>query len=422
MSLFKCKDGTYILKVLVCDQIYNCPDRSDEQICPRICNYPKKDCWVSQSRMCVPPDCICVAGHFQCRSGGCVPYDRVCDEKADCEDLSDEEKCSFNEITMRYATYNSAKKLPKPCPHGYSSCGRRDAHCFRNDMVCVHHFHLLYRSSESCVSSLHLYNCTHHECPHQYKCANAFCIPTHFVCDGITDCPEGEDEEDCEKLSCPGLLKCSHDNLCVHPHYINDGNVQCVLSQDDEGIIDLVNLPQCSNAGFSVQCIKVNVTLQNILDLSSKLKFLLLLSVTLEYNDTMFQHFDNLYLLDLTSSPLPIVLTSKLFQGLTTLHVLILKNVSIMYINSSAFVDLELLHLLDIQNNHLKVIIPLTFNGIRTLDHLDLSMLQIKQLHTCTFCVMDAVDYLDISMNSLTILRAYVFSGVSINKLNITGT
>ena len=40
------------------------------------------------------------------------------------------------------------------------------------------------------------------ECPDTYfKCPGNYCIPFHYVCDGEWQCPDGQDEAECGKLS-----------------------------------------------------------------------------------------------------------------------------------------------------------------------------------------------------------------------------
>lgn len=42
----------------------------------------------------------------------------------------------------------------------------------------------------------------HFKCPaNTVKCPNSFCIPLKFVCDGKMQCPDGQDEADCGKIS-----------------------------------------------------------------------------------------------------------------------------------------------------------------------------------------------------------------------------
>ena len=40
-----------------------------------------------------------------------------------------------------------------------------------------------------------------------YHCPDSFCLPFHKVCDGMLDCPEGEDEIHCNNYTCPGKHK-----------------------------------------------------------------------------------------------------------------------------------------------------------------------------------------------------------------------
>ncbi len=81
-----------------------------------------------------------------------------------------------------------------------------------------------------CQNGKHLLNCKQHTCPSHFKCLDAYCIPVHTVCDGKAECPYGEDETNCQMLTCPGFLFCRHDKVYVSIHMISGQvmwNVQC---------------------------------------------------------------------------------------------------------------------------------------------------------------------------------------------------
>ena len=40
-----------------------------------------------------------------------------------------------------------------------------------------------------------------------YKCHDSFCIPLKRLCDGVTDCPLGDDENRCGKLEGEWCIK-----------------------------------------------------------------------------------------------------------------------------------------------------------------------------------------------------------------------
>ena len=61
----------------------------------------------------------------------------------------------------------------------------------------------------------------------------SYCIPSRKVCDGVIDCPVGDDEAMCTNLRCPGHMRCYGVNYCVPPHEICDGIGHC-LQQESE--------------------------------------------------------------------------------------------------------------------------------------------------------------------------------------------
>ena len=46
------------------------------------------------------------------------------------------------------------------------------------------------------------------ECPDMFHCPGAYCVPYNRVCDGVIDCPYGDDENHaCANYTCPGINK-----------------------------------------------------------------------------------------------------------------------------------------------------------------------------------------------------------------------
>lgn len=120
---FQCKNGKCINKNWECDFDLDCSDGSDEHInCVfRPCNTttefkcPNNKC-VRKTYMCdgendcgaegadeLAPECkpqisTCPEGQFRCKSGQCIPYERVCNKQIDCDDQSDESPhCNVDE-------------------------------------------------------------------------------------------------------------------------------------------------------------------------------------------------------------------------------------------------------------------------------------------------------------------------------------
>ena len=86
-----------------------------------------------------------------------------------------------------------------------------------------------------------------------FKCHLYYCLPMSAVCDGHHDCYQGEDENYCENLTCPGLLECRGENRCVSEQEICDGFSDCLLSRDDEIMCGRC-IPGCECNGYTASC------------------------------------------------------------------------------------------------------------------------------------------------------------------------
>ena len=165
---------------------------------------------------CHPENCTCHELFFQCSSGGCIHSSQVCDGHVNCingEDESfcfslmsthynidtrndfipDEEDSSDEEIyinLLRSArketddTCNSVHQVP--CLKGHPAC-------YSIDKICLYD-HTQDGRLRYCRNGLHLLECEHFQCSGSFKCQHSYCVPTYKVCNGVQDCPYGDDE------------------------------------------------------------------------------------------------------------------------------------------------------------------------------------------------------------------------------------
>ena len=203
MAMYSC--STYNVMVhytLVCDFRWDCPDGSDESFC----RHPSCDA-------------------FKCSNGQCILSDKRCNGKIDCLDNTDETICSFTHLPVTRMTrqHGQQRFLIELDGNGYFT----------------------YRSmnnSEICPE-------THYLCRLEWM----YCLPIYTRCNGYSDCIYGEDERDCESITCPGLYLCRDSTVCLHADHLCDGWPQCP-QHDDEWLCDATCPKQCLCQGYFFRC------------------------------------------------------------------------------------------------------------------------------------------------------------------------
>ena len=393
--LLSCENGNFKQKIYQCDGDDDCRRREDEQNCSHICS-DHSDC----TKGCISPNCICRQLYHQCTLGGCVHQTFICDGVVHCPaDDSDELMCQYqlSRNTRKDRFGNDAVSL----------CNSFSSETYPNNEIC-----LLTRDqygvTEHCSNTEHLRFCVDFRCPNHYKCFESYCIPLHLVCDGIEDCPTGQDEEHCEGFACQGYFQCKGMPLCLHLNYLCDGVVDCNLYNDDELYCDSFQYPKgCESIGFTVTCI--SVTLESLHSISNHVNGKAIILTSSIVNDAMkdilFSRFPLALLLNLTDTRFLPNIHPRAFRHLSQLRVLDLTNVSIILDRHDSFGDLVSL-------KHLYFIHTLTstiYSNAFQLPNLLSLHLQHSRIHYIedgAFCSLLNLTNLDLSYNNLKHLRA----------------
>ena len=282
------------------------------------------------------------------------------------------------------------------------------AHCSTYSSECYHIRHLctytrsLIGESRHCRGTEHLLYCYKHECPTQYKCSNSFCIPLNLVCDGIHDCPDGEDEDSCDSLSCPGLIKCKYDNVCVHPRQLCDGIIDCLYSEDDESLCSVAECPsKCKCCKYMMLCVDLKPTI--IIDVNN---FHALVVRNSKIDKKFFKGLRYLKYLDISGNKQLTPESLKLFlTEAAHLLRLTLINLQLYYLKSETFYKLSELVSVNFSTDVIKSIHHHAFSGLAVLSVLNLTGIGLEHVASCAFCFMSSLTIVDLSDNNLTILE-----------------
>ena len=231
-----------------------------------------------------------------------------------------------------------------------------------------------------------------------------------MLCDGVGDCPNGEDEEHCDDIVCPGLLHCRDDNICVHPFDICDGVVHCLLSGDDENLCNIGECPDsCICRGTAMYCDRVAPEVKHI---SMDTSALVLHHVQLWNAFTLHNHRKLQYLSITNSTFYGNAIYTQTFAKLSDVQYLTLINNNITYIEKMAFSDMYRVKIVNVQGNRFNALASYMFDGFRSIVHMDLSKLFIRHLHRESFYGLVSCQHLDLTNNLISTLMQDSFLGM----------
>ena len=377
-SFYRCDDNSVIPHVLMCNGKSDCKNSEDEKHCST----------------CMPtignsfsPSCSCSIYHYQCKSGGCVHYDHLCDSTMDCPNGDDEAFChgvtNYPYFNQKMIKHFYITDLCDP-PSGDMLMCRSKLQCYSSSRIC--HYEHSNGVMAYCEDGSHIGRgslCRYIECRKHYKCPHSYCIPTRKVCDGVIDCALGDDEVECEEYKCPGHMTCHGVAYCVPPHEICDGISHCPQQEDEKYCQTCPKDCQCK--GTAIFCKNVTSLLLND-QLYSPSALILYNSYNIFaelYNDYIHK-LNYVWLLDLRHG----LFYSRLEQRLST---------------SNRFLSLKFLYL-----NHqgLQALPPSFIEGPNIL-YLNLSHNIIQSVQENAFSLMQNIKSLSFVSNELTSLESH---------------
>ena len=320
--------------------------------------------------------------YIRCNNGQPIDRHRVCDWIMDCLDGSEEQVCDHHMQNYMRSLY---RQQPPVIIH-IDGRGNFTGVAMTADNPCPE---------------------THFRCHGK----QVYCMPVYLRCNQVKDCPNGEDELQCDVAVCPGYYRCRGSTVCLHPSHVCDSLPQCP-QRDDQLLCNVICPAVCQCQGLAFVC---------------RRSFPAADYPELRYLDAAWSGIipenvsDNLYLVYLSFASCGLgswpVLHLRNVQSLDLSH----NNMSI--VSLEAFSYLSSLRYLTLKGNPIKELLRGSSEVHQTsLLEIDLSFTHISKFNSKVFINFRSIMDLNLSYSSLNSVRETGFLHLpKLKRLDISG-
>ena len=407
-NIFKCKDGTYISMINVCDGRPDCPTIGNDE---HNCTCKTKGLVINNSifcsQICHPANCSCPRMYIQKVSGGCKIFGEYSSRSNHTfrTHLKIQSNSDSQFLTNLFPFTNKSllQNHNYQCPTGMRNCHSGLKECYYQHELCKYSLNMPSGTLSTCTNGQHLENCEAFMCPSSFKCPNSYCISYKYICNGKWDCWDGSDEINCISRSCTGLFKCRHTPVCIPLNLVCNYFKDCTFADDENFCLSCSK--GCTCLGMAILCHHITF---NIPEVNYFSRFLSITIIKSQLNDDIYFYsaikisiyktfvpelwqliqpgnYEYLHSIDMTFDQMEEIKMCPSDSELINLKYLNLSNNIIYKISNNAFVSLITLHHLDLSNNRLNILQSETFHGLYLLKSLKLVGNLLNKVHFETF-------------------------------------